>query len=347
MNQLSYPHQYVDRRSLQVVTEQFLGDRSINFLYSSLRENAPAMFKALTSRRMSALLGYFHYDMPIKAKKRSRELLRKLRIDWQECVEPLSYFDSQRKIFERKIRYWDTRPMDSNPKTVSSPADARVLIGSFASTSSVFIKNRFFEASELLGIGSPWFPRFIDGDFAVFRLTPDKYHYNHMPVSGKVVDFYNVDGWYHSCNPAAQIALASIHSKNRRVVTIIDTDVEGGSGVGLVAMVEIVALMIGDIYQAYSEEKYHDPQDVEIGMFLQRGCPKSLYRPGSSTDVLLFERGRIDFAEDLVNNSCRVDVRSRFSTGFGRPLVETDIQVRSSIATASSKIQVVGKGRDE
>jgi phosphatidylserine decarboxylase len=39
------------------------------------------------------------------------------------------------------------------------------------------------------------------------------------------------------------------YSKNKRVVTIIDTDVEGGTGIGLVAMIEVVALMIGDIVQ--------------------------------------------------------------------------------------------------
>jgi hypothetical protein len=33
---------------------------------------------------------------------------------------------------------------------------------------------------------SPWLPAFDRGDFAIFRLTPDKYHYNHVPVSGEV-----------------------------------------------------------------------------------------------------------------------------------------------------------------
>ena len=46
------------------------------------------------------------------------------------------------------------------------------------------------------------------------------------------------------------------YSKNRRHVTLIDTDVPGGSQVGMVAMVEVTALMIGDIVQCYSDEKY-------------------------------------------------------------------------------------------
>jgi hypothetical protein len=52
---------------------------------------------------------------------------------------------------------------------------------------------------------------------------------------------------------------------------------------------------------------------------------KSLYRPGSSTDVLLFQKGRIRCDEDLLANMQRADVFSRFTHGFGRQLVETDI----------------------
>lgn len=332
MNLSTVPHQYIDRNSLQIITEKPIGDRTIRFLYNSLRESAPIMFRALTSGRMSSLLGFFHYDMPGKNRCHAKELFNRLGADPRECVEPLAYYDSHRKFFERQIRYWDTRPMNRKPTTIVSPADSRVLIGSFTETSTLFIKNNFFDLLELLGPDSTWHPRFQGGDFAVFRLTPDKYHYNHVPVNGRVVAIYHVDGRYHSCNPSALVATASLYSKNRRIVTIIDTDVEGGTAIGLVAMVEIVALMIGDIVQAYSEERYDNPRDIRPGQMVKRGCPKSLFRPGSSTDVLVFEPGRIAFAEDLIANSQRLDVQSRFTNSFNRPLVETDVDVRSSIA---------------
>jgi len=325
-------HQYIDRYSHQVVTEQPIGDRTIHFLYNTMRESAPIMFRALTSGRMSGLLSFMHYGLPGKVKKKGKELFRQCNADWQECVKPVEFYDSHRKFFERQIRYWATRPMNRRSSTIVSPADSRLLIGSFAETSNLFIKNNFFDLAELLGQDSTWQPSFRNGDFAVFRLTPDKYHYNHLPVSGRVVALYHVDGRYHSCNPSALIAMASLYSKNRRVVTIIDTDVEGGTAIGLVAMVEIVALMIGDIVQCYSEHQYDKPKDLKPGQMVKRGCPKSLFRPGSSTDVLIFQPGRIAFADDLVKNSQRLDVQSRFSTGFNRPLVETDVAVRSTIA---------------
>jgi phosphatidylserine decarboxylase len=218
---------------------------------------------------------------------------------------------------------------------VVSPADARVIVGSLDEIPNLEIKGKFFGFDELIGSDKEaWRDCFRGGDFALFRLTPDKYHYNHTPVAGRILDFYEIDGSYHSCNPQAVVREATPYSKNRRVVTIIDTDVAGGSGVGKVAMLEIVALMIGGIEQCYSSQRYDEPRPLEIGMSIEKGCPKSLYKPGSSTDLLLFEPGRINFARDLLNNRLRQDVSSRFNVGFSRPLVETDIQVRSLLATA-------------
>ena len=39
---------------------------------------------------------------------------------------------------------------------------------------------------------------------------------------------------------------------------------------------------------------------MEKWMLLRKGQPKSLYRPGSSTTVLVFQRGRVHFSRDLV-----------------------------------------------
>jgi phosphatidylserine decarboxylase len=325
-------HQYIERDSGRVVTEQLIGDRMVKLLYHSVRENSTRLFSILTSSWSSHILSMVNFDRPILSEQ---AFLADCGIDLSECLAPAAHLDTPRKIFERMIRYWECRPMPTEPDAVVSPADARVLVGSFRETSMLFLKEKFFSFAELLGSSKAlWHTTFAGGDFAVFRLTPDKYHYNHTPVAGTVVDFYEIDGQYHSCNPAAVVAVATPYSKNKRVVTIIDTDVPDGTGVGLVAMIEVVALMIGDIVQAYSSEAYNAPRDLEKGMFLAKGQPKSLYRPGSSTDILIFEEGRISFAEDILDNMQKTNVSSRFSHGFQKPLVETDIKVRSLLACA-------------
>ena len=135
-----------------------------------------------------------------------------------------------------------------------------------------------------------WLNAFRRGEFVICRLTPDKYHYNHTPVAGVVRDFYQSDGTYHSCNPGALLSLATPYSKNKRVITVIDTDVTGGTGVGLVAMIEVVALMIGDIAQRYSDEEYHNPRGIGPGCFSSAAIPRVYFVPAAARPFCCFKK---------------------------------------------------------
>ena len=97
-------------------------------------------------------------------------------------------------------------------------------------------------------------------------------------------------------------------------------------------MIEVVALMVGRIEQRYSEHRYENQRPVMKGMVLQRGAPKALFRPGSSTVVLLFQPNRVRFAQDLLENQHRSGIQNRFSLTLGEPLTETDVAVRSLLA---------------
>ena len=326
-------HQYIQRENGRVVTERLVSDKTIHLLYAYARERAPWLFNQLTSRRANDCCAFWQFELPSRCSPSAvRRLVRHLGIRLDECLAPEA-LTSPRKLFERQIRYWQCRPMAEDEGHIVSPADARMLVGSFARQSTLFLKEKFFAYEDLLGKNKPrWLNVFHDGQFAVFRLTPEKYHYNHLPVSGRVVDIYEIQGAYHSCNPGAVVRMVHPYSKNRRVVTIIDTSVPGGSGIGLVAMVEVVALMIGDIVQCYSARHYENPGPVFKGLFVKRGQPKSLYRPGSSVDVLIFQKNRVQFCDDILQNQHHAVARSRFSSVFGRPLVETDVQVRATIA---------------
>jgi phosphatidylserine decarboxylase len=328
-------HQYVVRETGEARVESFLGDSLLKWICPKEREDSHLLFRALTSARASSILGFINFDLPFASMfTGSRKFIDTLGVGGRECLDPPEALNTPRKVFERKIRYWENRPMPDEPTTVVSPADARMLVGSLSESSNLFLKEKFFSFTELLGTEKGlWIEAFRNGDFAVFRLTPDKYHYNHCPVSGQVLDFYGIEGACYPCNPGVVIALAAPYSKNRRIVTIIDTDVQGGSHVGLVAMVEVVALMVGDIVQAYSEHRYDSPRKIFRNMFLERGQPKSLFRPGSSTVVLLFQKDRVAFHKDILENLHR-DLMSRYSLGLGRPLVETEVKVRSGIAEA-------------
>jgi phosphatidylserine decarboxylase len=326
-------HAYIERASGNVVSERLLANSVVSALYSPALEKAPLVSRLASSRYVSRVLGYLNYDNVLSARATGMlKFLRESGIQLSEFAGNLSEYDTARRVFERQIRYWNCRPMPDNPRAVVCPADARALVGSVAESSGLYLKQKFFSFPELLGEGRPWARDFAGADYAVFRLTPEKYHYTHTPVSGRVLDVYALDGRYHACNPNATVQLISPASKNRRVVTVLDTDCAGGTEVGRVAMVEVVALMVGRVEQRYSALRYENPQSIEPGMFLHRGSPKALFRPGSSTVVLLFQRGRIRFAADLVANQRRCGVPNRFSLTLGEPLTETDVAVRSLLA---------------
>jgi len=329
-------HQYIDRKTRQVRTETLKADPVINAIYSPIRENASVLFHLMISARMSSLIGAVSYDLPFfRPSSDTKNVLAAQGIDLSEVIGDPATLDTLRKVFERKIRYEQLRPMPERTDAVVSPSDSRLLVGAFSKNSALFIKGKFFDFFELIGRDKPqWLNAFDQGSFAVTRLTPDKYHYNHTPVAGTVLDVYEIDGHFHSCNPGAVVREVTPYSKNRRVVTIIDTDVPGGTGCGLVCMVEVVAMMIGKIVQCYSKKGYENPRPVVPGLFMEKGCPKSLYRPGSSTTIVIFQKQRICFSKDLLENQVRADVSSRFCEGFGRPLVETDVTVRSGIGHA-------------
>ncbi len=329
-------HHYIERDTRSIKTEQFYGDQAVQFLYSRIREQSSWLFRRLTSARISSALSHMNYDGILSRRMNNYlDIHQQLNIDPGECLDARENLNSLRKIFERRIRYWECRPMPHDPRAVVSPADSRMLLGSFQETSGMFIKDKFFDYEEMFGADKrTWLSAFRDGDFAVFRLTPEKYHYNHTPVAGKVIDFYQIPGTYHACNPHAVVSIVTPYSKNKRVVTIIDTDVEGGTKAGLVAMIEVVALMIGDIVQCYSEKEYDGPVSIGTGMFVRKGFPKSLFRPGSSTVVLIFQKDRVRFADDIAANMFYPDAESIFSRGFGKSLIETEVKVRSFVASS-------------
>jgi phosphatidylserine decarboxylase len=334
--QQSRQHQFVDRLTSEVRSETLLYDRHIRWMYSTLRESAPWLFKWIsTSPTINDWLATINFDKPIRD---AHSVISSLVVDagvrMDELLEPLPASPTWRDFFGRKIRFWEHRPLPPDPRRIVAPCDSRMLLGNLRQQSKLLIKEKFFSLSELLGNREALVDKFRYADWAIFRLTPEMYHYNHCPVAGVVVDFYEIGGAYHSCNPTACVETISPYSKNRRFVTIFDTDVPGGTGIGKVAMIEVVALLIGRVRQCYSHAQYKLPTTMYEGLMCKRGSVKSVFEPGSSTVVLLFEDHRVEFDSDLVSNQARTDAFSRFGQGFAVPMVETELQVRSGIGTA-------------
>jgi phosphatidylserine decarboxylase len=161
---------------------------AIKFLYSSAREG-PVLSRRLSAQG-SSLLGYINYETILGAKVSwGKGHLQSFNINLDECVDGPARLNTTKKVFERKIRFWECRPMPDDPCAIVSPSDSRVIPGSFCETSSLFLKDKFFTYDELLGCGKREWLHAFSGNFAVFRLTPEKYHYNHTPVAERLLTF--------------------------------------------------------------------------------------------------------------------------------------------------------------
>ncbi|MBW2518792.1 MAG: phosphatidylserine decarboxylase, partial [Deltaproteobacteria bacterium] len=140
-----YPHQYIERHSGRIRTEKLFGDHLIQWLYSPIRERADWLFQHLTGATASRTLAHFNFDMPLGGRTfGNRRFLEEVGVNLGECLDPAEQLNTARKVFERRIRYWDCRPMPKNPEVVVSPADARVLVGSLCEGNHYFIKEKFF-----------------------------------------------------------------------------------------------------------------------------------------------------------------------------------------------------------
>jgi phosphatidylserine decarboxylase len=180
-------------------------------------------------------------------------------------------------------------PQDDN--IVVSPADARLMVFDHIDDElSVWIKGSEFTVRRLLDMSRKDAETFRNGSMAIVRLAPQDYHRFHSPVSGRIVDEHYASGTIFSVSADAMTSRNDAQY-NQRVITIIDT---GDSRFGKVAMVSIGATCVGSVYMNHHEN-----------YVLQKGQEMGFFQFGGSTNVLVFEPGKIVFDEDIRSHSAK------------------------------------------
>jgi phosphatidylserine decarboxylase len=334
-------HQYIQRHRNTATNEALIADQVIDFLYSTRRDEPGFLLRALASGVVTDALAHWQFDRRFGRNSTTiAHCAHRLMICESELLTRYNEMRTLRDLFERKIRYWDVRPLPQASDVIVSPADGKLLPFRAFESDSLPIKSRFIRVTELLAHLNPWqsHARSINPiSGAIVRLTPDVYHYTHAPVAGIVRQHAVIEGAFHSCNPTALVRFEGSYALNRRAVTVYDTDVPGGTGVGVVVQIDVAAMMIGQIESRFSTTRYDTPRALAPGDFVPRGAPVSLFRPGSSTSIVLWDGRRAAIGDDLICNSQRTDLSSRFSDWLGRPWVETQVAVRQSISEAVTK----------
>ncbi|KAI8380267.1 phosphatidylserine decarboxylase-domain-containing protein [Blakeslea trispora] len=211
-------------------------------------------------------------------------------LDLSEVLEPIENFKTFNEFFYRKLKP-GARPCDNpeDKRVAVSTADCRMMaFPTVDDATRIWIKGTEFSLSKLLDDPEEA-KAFEGGALAIFRLAPQDYHRYHSPVDGTVRKIHHVKGQYYTVNPMAIRTTLDVYGENKRDVVYMDSD-----EFGRVAIVCIGAMMVGSIVLTAKEGDYLARTD-ELGYFAF----------GGSTLVVLFEKDRMRFDNDLIDNANR------------------------------------------
>lgn len=207
-----------------------------------------------------------------------------------EVLLPLEEFKNFNEFFYRALKP-EARPCSApdNPKIIVSPADCRsVVFDQISQATQIWVKGREFNLKRLLGDAYPQdAARYEDGALGIFRLAPQDYHRFHIPVDGILGKPVTIAGEYYTVNPMAIRSSLDVYGENVRVVVPIDSVKHGR-----VMVICVGAMMVGSTVITRS-----------AGEEVRRAEELGYFKFGGSTVLLLFEPGKMQFDDDLADNS--------------------------------------------
>jgi len=169
----------------------------------------------------------------------------------------------------------------------------------------VWVKGHKFSVRELIQ-DEELAKKFEGGALAIFRLAPQDYHRFHLPVNCTVQSFRPFPGEYYTVNPIAIREPIDVYTENKRNRVLLKSEEFGD-----VLYITVGATLVGSILFTGQEGKSYKKGD-ELGYFAF----------GGSTVLVIFQKGRIVFDEDLLANSQRP--------------IETLVKVGTSLGTAAN-----------
>nr|CAG8438384.1 15354_t:CDS:10 [Entrophospora candida] len=221
-----------------------------------------------------------------------------------EILDPIESFKNFNEFFYRKLKP-EARKLDfpNDPSILVSPADCRMMaFPTIDEAIELWIKGQQFSIQRLLGDESAA-KEFEGGSLGIFRLAPQDYHRFHFPVDGRIGENKPIAGDYYTVNPMAIRSELDVYGENKRSITYIDSP-----KFGKVAFVAVGAMMVGSI--VYTSKPFSDVKRLdEHGYFAF----------GGSTVVLLFQKGKTVFDDDILANSKQcLETLVRVGTHVGR-----------------------------
>ena len=214
-------------------------------------------------------------------------LVRRYGIDLAEAVVPPGGFPTLDALFTRALRP-DARPVDGDPAALVSPADGHLIVaGPIDEALRLEVKGISFSVRDLVADAA--LARGLSGGTAaVFRLYAADCHRLFFPCAGMPSRPRLVPGRYESVSPRPGNDLP-FYVLNRRTVTTLET-----ARFARLVLVDVGGLLVGSIRHLATP-----------GAWVEKGAPRSLFRFGGSTHVLLAPEGAVEWDRRILDASRR------------------------------------------
>jgi len=214
-------------------------------------------------------------------------------INLEEVSKKPQQFSSLHDFFTRELLE-HVRPIEQNPTTYTSPVDAKVeSFGRIEWDMTFLVKGKPYALQDLLG-NKERAAQYADGHFIVFYLSPADYHRIHSPIDGLVLRQYTLG---QKSYPVNQLGLSygkKPISHNYRQVTELKV-----ANNQQVAFIKVGATFVNSIVLTNTTTQWRKGEEVGYFSF-------------GSTVVMLFEKGAIEFTDNVVQG-CPIRMGEAFA----------------------------------
>ena len=273
--------QFYNRYSKKVETEAIYGEKYLKFIYGNPLGRL-ALWAAVKRIWFSGWYGK-RMTSPDSFKK-ILPFIERYGLNSDDFLLHVNGFKCFDDFFSRKLKP-TKRPIDSSSEIAVFPADGRhLVINDLSIDQPLWAKSQSLKIEKLLG-EQKIAERYEGGSVLISRLCPTDYHRFHFPCDGKASPSFPINGFLYSVNPIALKRNISYLWHNRRFITEFDSD-----KFGRISLLEIGATCVGGIKQTY-----------DLGQ-VKKGSEKGFFHFGGSMTMIFFEKGRVVFSEDLLEN---------------------------------------------
>ncbi|MDR0742544.1 MAG: archaetidylserine decarboxylase [Puniceicoccales bacterium] len=274
---------FFNRYTNAVEEEKIIGELWIRLAYSTaLGKLATAL---LFKRKLfSVLFGKFASSQA--SRRKIEPFIERYNLKSDSFERKISEFTSFNDFFIRKLKP-SARPISPKSDIITAPVDGRHLAYvNMKNLSPFFVKGEQLSIEDLI-VDKATAKKFTNGSVLISRLAPIDYHRFHFPIACVPNKTFLINGEYSSIHPVAMKGMVDTFLRNKKMSTLLHT-----KNCGNILMVEIGAMCVGSIQQTFVPKKT-----------TLKGEEKGYFEFGGSTVILIFENGRVQFSDDILENT--------------------------------------------